>query len=543
MCWMRISEIFRNDCRRWHCLIPTILFAFVCILSSYSLFRNVNDWQIVGKWIGFAIAMGGTIIVFALSGIISPQSNSLLTENSLRTISIILSVDNVCVAVTCLLQFAGILDCASSFPMTSDFDNPAGVAALFCVTIPFSLTTFQSNRYRTLCFMSIVVLDLTVLLLSQSRSGIITLSLCVSSYLCCTVKSHLKRNIILSMFILLSAIFLIFLFRWKTGSTSGRMAIINVCFEMIREHPLFGYGPGGFLKYYMLYQADYLSNIKSDELLLLADNITHPLCEYLLIAVNYGIVGLSIVLFSIVLIIRFVVKRCVRYKLSVLMTLCSICILSFFSYPFRYPMTTVSLVVCLLFVIIGTFGHLFNSRLANISLLLFLGIAAYPFVSWYRAQTMWKTMTDKIDSDITFAKEAKRSIIPNTDHVLKENARYQYSRGAVNYYAGYLEESLDDLLSSSFAISSYDTELLLGKVYNELSISDSAVYHWNLASQMCPSRIKPKYFLFKLYEQSNDTIKMMNIGSDLLEMPVKIPSSDARLMRLEVRRILFKLQL
>ena len=202
-------------------------------------------------------------------------------------------------------------------------------------------------------------------------------------------------------------------------------------------------------------------------------------------------------------------------------------------------MTVVSLIVCLLYIAQDTSWHLSNSRFASIALLLSVTAAIFPSVSWYRAQTMWKSMTDELETDTTKAIAARKETIPETDPVLCRNARYLYSRGAVNYYAGNLEESLADLLTSSTAVSSYDTELLLGKVYNELGKADSAVYHWNLASGMCPSRMKPKYFLFKLYEQLDDTVRMLNIGKEMLEMPVKIPSSDTRSMRLEVRRKLF----
>lgn len=536
---MRISDTSGHDCRKLHTIIPAILFALVCTFSSFSVFRNVNDWQIVGKWIGFAISAGLAVVTYSIYGLFGAKGKTLQAESRLCSVPIILSAVNVSVAVTCLLQYAGILKSTSSFPMTSDFDNPAGVAALLCVTVPFSSTAFRSVRHNTLCFLSIAALDFTVLLLSQSRSGIIGISVCTSAYLYCTIRNRPGRIIILFVLILLSSISLILLFKCKSGSTSGRMTILNVCIGMIRERPLLGYGPGGFAGRYMLFQADYLSHVESDELRLLADNITHPLCGYLLIAVNYGILGLVLVLLSITGAVLFVVKRCARYRLPVLMTIGSVCILSMFSYPFKYPMTVVSLIVCLLYIAQDTSLHFPNSRFANIALLLSVTAAILPSVSWYRAQTMWKSVTDELENDTTCAIEARKKAIPETDPVLCRNARYLYSRGAVNYYAGNLEESLADLLTSSTAVSSYDTELLLGKVYNELGNHESAAFHWNLASGMCPSRMKPKYFLFKLYEQLDDTVRMLNIGKEMLEMPVKIPSSDTRSMRLEVRRKLF----
>lgn len=63
---------------------------------------------------------------------------------------------------------------------------------------------------------------------------------------------------------------------------------------MIKEAPLLGHGPDGFQRLYMYYQADYLKSICDNSKLILADNINHPLSEFLIIAVNYGIVGLIV---------------------------------------------------------------------------------------------------------------------------------------------------------------------------------------------------------------------------------------------------------
>ena len=42
---------------------------------------------------------------------------------------------------------------------------------------------------------------------------------------------------------------------------------------------------------YMLYQAKYLERCNSETFNLLADNATHPLNEYFLLTVNFGIIG------------------------------------------------------------------------------------------------------------------------------------------------------------------------------------------------------------------------------------------------------------
>lgn len=59
----------------------------------------------------------------------------------------------------------------------------------------------------------------------------------------------------------------------------------------------FGMGRHGFARNYMLYQADFLSSVCDPEILLLSDNVSHPLCEYALLLVNYGLAVLYSPLF------------------------------------------------------------------------------------------------------------------------------------------------------------------------------------------------------------------------------------------------------
>lgn len=79
--------------------------------------------------------------------------------------------------------------------------------------------------------------------------------------------------------------------------------------------------------------------------------------------------------------------------------------------------------------------------------------------------------------------------------------------------------------------------------------SDDRAFHFMLltgvtvlrmASYMCPSRIRPLYNLFRLYEDLNDTLNMVKVGNELIEKPIKVQSHDARAMRLDVRRWLMQ---
>lgn len=142
-------------------------------------------------------------------------------------------------------------------------------------------------------------------------------------------------------------IVLIYLFAVKSDSTSGRILILRTCWEMFKDAPLFGHGFHSFDKNYMLYQASVLKLPEWSMYGIYADNVTHPLSEYMLILVQFGIIGLLLTLCTITVMLVFMMRNKAEYGIYILMTFVSISVLSLFTYPFRYPITTIAVLYCL----------------------------------------------------------------------------------------------------------------------------------------------------------------------------------------------------
>lgn len=70
---------------------------------------------------------------------------------------------------------------------------------------------------------------------------------------------------------------------------------------MIKEHPIIGFGTDGFEREYMLRQADYFRNNPSSRYNMLADDMQHPLNEFVYLWVNYGIFAPLLLLVSLTL--------------------------------------------------------------------------------------------------------------------------------------------------------------------------------------------------------------------------------------------------
>lgn len=106
----------------------------------------------------------------------------------------------------------------------------------------------------------------------------------------------------------------------------------------------------GFRSQYMNFQALYLDSCRSEVMGMLADNVTHPLNEYALLAVNFGIIGVTVIIGIAVIIVRYCLKHPSRDGFIGLSVMAGIAVLALFSYPFRYPLTSVALACALLLV-------------------------------------------------------------------------------------------------------------------------------------------------------------------------------------------------
>ena len=511
----------------------------LCVASGFSLVRDVPEWQITGRWIGsLAVAALGLAVVSTIK-LFRPGHG---TTPCVRTCSMYMAAVNIAVAVYCLMQMASLARNSTPFRAVADFDNPAGVAALLCVTFPFSTTATARWRCSRVIAAAVLAVDSVVLFMIQSRAGLSALVATALTWTVCGERGVIlfkaKRQVIALMLVAAATGGMFFLSCRKKASTNGRMVILSTCMRMVADRPLLGHGPHGFGREYMLYQAEFLKGVEDEGILMLSDNVTHPLSEYILVAVDYGLTGLFVVIAIIICSVVGASRKCGRTRVFLLMEFCSVCTLSLFSYPFRYPMTWVALGCCFVpnLVIWARSCSLTVNRMVWSATLALSVFTLLSVGRWHMVQAKWKDITDRLNTDTGAAMTISRELLPLTDAVLSGDPRYLYSRAVVNYYSTCYDQALADAKGSAAMLSSYDTELLLGSVYQKMRRFRDAESHFMVASYMCPSRITPLYRLFRLYEEQGDSSSMDEVGRKLLDKPVKIQSRETRAMRLDVRR-------
>ena len=261
----------------------------------------------------------------------------------------------------------------------------------------------------------------------------------------------------------------------------------------------------------------------------------------MLLLSNYGFAGL--LLFGIFA--GFIVKSyfCNREK-DIFVRVSAGCLLSIgvfalFSYPLRYPFIWVTVLLSMA-VIIGGAGY--KVKIAKgLSVLLkttsALLIVAITTVTGF-----------KMASEIKWCKTAHISLLGKTEQILPvyktlysqlhNNELFLYNYSAELNVAGRYEESLQIAQECERVWADYDLQMLMGDNYEQTEQFDEVELHYKKASRMCPVKFMPLYKLYKLYEHTNETEKMLAMAELIHDKPVKIMSSTVLQIKNEIQGIL-----
>lgn len=81
-------------------------------------------------------------------------------------------------------------------------------------------------------------------------------------------------------------------------------------------------------------------------------------------------------------------------------------------------------------------------------------------------------------------------------------------------------------------------EMLIAQAYEKLHYDDLAEAYFIHASNMCPNRFFPLYYLMNLYQRKGDSARTRDMADKIITKPVKVPSSEVSRMRQEAKKIL-----
>lgn len=506
-----------------------IIFSGILLAANFSVLRSMNDYLLSGKWVGCLL-----LLLLALPLTLYSRED-LLEADDLR-ISFIFTCASI--IFICTFQLFGLIASpVGEFRCTADYDNPAGVAISLVACLPFALQKHETLSHRVINI-TLSVISTAIIVAIENRSGLLALTVVfLSLYINTkTIRFSIINRWLVIIFVISVLLVVVLLTLSKTNSTAGRYLILNTSWKLFLDAPLLGHGIGGFQRLYMEWQASNLKILNDSHFNMLADNVTHPLNEYLKFAVDYGIVGLSIILTLFAKFFHDALTVDDGLSRSAISSVIGIGFMALFSYPFRYPIVWLCMTLSMLITYRSKMKRFFHSVTVkvfavSIYMALFVHTTHYAVkqVQWFRV------------SHDTTKKVHQSEVLKRYSELEKSIGRdpyFQYNYAFVLHEMGVDSLALNHIERCSLEISGYDIEMLKGNVQEGLGQFNDAILSYEKASGMCPSRFTPPYNLFCLHRFLGNREKTFDVGRKILSMPIKVNSNAVQALRLDVRQYL-----
>jgi tetratricopeptide (TPR) repeat protein len=343
-----------------------------------------------------------------------------------------------------------------------------------------------------------------------------------------------------------------FIYKLKRDSTNGKIFIWELTIEKILKKPIFGYGLGRFEAEYNIWQSEYFqnnSNQLNERKGLLAGNTKYAFNDFLEMASEIGLVGLTLFILLIVVSISDLKKTSMHVSndfvidpnlISLLISFVSI---SFFSFPsYNIP------VYFIFFFLTGILSAytsknrpiIITSRVIyTLSLVCFLG--SYFFANEINKRII--ANKNWLQADLAYKSDQykKANFIYNKNlQLLRFEGLFLQHYGTSLQKDNKNEEAIQILLKASKLTSDYMLFCSLGDAYKSLKEYDKAIIYYSLASFMVPHKIYPEYLLAKLYNDCGQKEKAKEKAIKILEKENKAESYSAVAIKNEMRKIVNK---
>lgn len=385
-----------------------------------------------------------------------------------------------------------------------------------------------------------------LLYLLQSRAALLSFIpvICLNTIPVKYIKAAFGSKLFISVLICISICISVGLFLIKKDSAMGRVLIWNLTLKHSFQSPIYGIGYGEFPVSYQSWQTNYFKSSNYDpDYSYLADLPYNAFNEPLQIFTETGILGLLSFLAIIVSIYKsssFLKAPLMRIlKLALL----SLLIFSLFSYPLHsLPILVLSIIIMAIIAsyniskysitIKGIYARCFFFPVFLLSV-----CAGIYFFKKDGAIAEWNLgkKTEKIN--LTNSLTKYNSAYP----LLKNNGAFLFDYGTALFYNKQYPQSIALLTKSSKLLPKIETTILLGRDYQAIGNLKEAEKMYFNAMYAIPSRLKPKYYLLKLYVQKKDTVNARNLSKNIIESSAKGLSVEAMLYQQFADSTLIKL--
>ncbi|MBO5182920.1 MAG: O-antigen ligase family protein [Bacilli bacterium] len=440
-----------------------IFYLLLSISTVFTISEYFPDAMTDAKWYS---ALGILIVVIFLLALylLNYKERSLVVKYNFPECIEIITV--IICTIQVLLFLLARLDITPNYQHTyGSFDTVTGFVSCISISMPLGIRLWiKMSKWKKVLFVICKLTCVMAIIIVESRTGILCVIMCGLMLF----FRKLNTGLIWGILFFILAIIILFVF-FKFESSQGRWFICCMTLKMISQKPLTGWGINGFEAHYMNIQADFFEKNENNENYIFADNILHPLNEFLNITVDFGFIGLGILILSIIFIIYINYhNRNEDICLGIQILVC-IGILSMFSYPFDYPFSWLMLVFSLI-IILKRF-ILSHSHLIGLILLCFLPIYGYSFFNKLSYILEYKQLYNKASYGMF---DQVRYRYEQLYPYLKNDPRFLYNYASELNEIGEYEKALSVAIECRKILADYDLCLLIGDIaynLNYLSIA------------------------------------------------------------------------
>lgn len=383
---------------------------------------------------------------------------------------------------------------------------------------------FESKKKYVQLLLSAIMLSLCILIIYISKSRAIFLAFFIETALfyILSQKRNKKALYIFLFFVISCAILSISLYIIRPTSVIGRCLIWRICLNILAKNWFTGIGHNGFINKYMLYQGEYLQDHSLPiSMQYLVDDINTPYNEMLLLLIEHGIVVFIFVTSIIIYLIIKIYKNHGRYWTLSLSGLSGLFVISSFSYPLRYPISWLFLI---LFCALGLFN---NVQINKKSFGLYLRITAITIlISFFSIMIVISKNCYKWNETIVCSNPTVKTVSFNelSHTFLRKNSDFLYDYSYWLYQQSMFREC-KSVLENPYSNKNYQNMMFLGEVHYQLSNYDKSIDCYRIASQMIPNRFSPLFNIVSIYEELGDK-RMYSLADSIISKPVKIQSKE-----------------
>jgi O-antigen polymerase len=492
---------------------------------------------------------------------VSVRSSQINLSGAINFLYAFLPLFSILICVYGILQFLSIIPSNNLFfKMTGLFDNPSTFTNFLCLIFPVILvgywnaSTYKNNWIKILSLISIYLM-ITTALLGNERAALLAF---IAGLILVFNKKYklfqllkksgttgrVKYYVICSVgAISAGGFYLLYLIRPE--SFAGRWLIYKNTLNIIKDHPLWGIGPGKFESVYNLYQSQYFSGhhgVGPESRI--ADNVDVAFNDFLQIFCETGIVGFFCLIVGVIILIR-IYRTNSWEKSSSNLGLISSILAIFTAALFSYPLQNFVIMVYLV-IIIGLVSKnvetravfpqiTFNKYVYVLVGFIYAGILIGILFNLSKNQLKWENIANSNQESGTSLQQYQE-LYP----ALKDNGYFLYNYGSEMAFDKNYPEGKYVLRRARKYLMDPDVLIYSGDCYLGLKDYKKAEEEYLAAYYMVPKKLLPQYALMQYYHAIKDDNKANAFAEKIIKAVPVAYSEDELEMKQQAVQYLAK---